>query len=253
LLYGYFKVLGSQIVSFIEFLFSKFTNHFIVSGQRVAEDLLQAKVISKSDFTCVTPGLPIRGFPSRKSSRAEFDLKDSDFVIGWLGRLTDVKDPEMLLRIATGLPQFTFLMGGEGELYDSLIRSAPENVRLLGWVNQDRFWSSCDVAILTSKNEAQPYSLIEAIHAGKPIVARNVGSVQDVLSHGKYGLLFENVEEAISCLKEMRGDSRLLAEMSEAAISAALNDFSLDKFVEAHIAVYERAKSSEGPGNVSKK
>jgi glycosyltransferase involved in cell wall biosynthesis len=123
---------------------------------------------------------------------------------------------------------------------------------MLGWVKQDLFWSSCDIAILTSKNEAQPYSLIEAIHAGKPIVAKNVGSVQDVLSHGKYGLLFENVEEAVACLKMIRGDSQQLEAMSEAAKWAALKDFSLDSFVKAHIAVYINSKNSKGPGYVSK-
>jgi glycosyltransferase involved in cell wall biosynthesis len=250
LLYGYFGGMGSWIVTLIELLISKFTDHFIVSGQRVAEELQQAKVISKDNFTCVTPGLPGREFPSRETSRREFDLNESDFVVGWLGRLTDIKDPGMLLEIATRLPDFTFSVGGEGELYNSLSLAAPTNVRMLGWVKQDLFWSSCDIAILTSKNEAQPYSLIEAIHAGKPIVARNVGSVQDVLSHGKYGLLFDNVEEAVACLKIIRGDSQQLEVMSEAAKWAALKDFSLDSFVKAHIAVYK--KNSKGPGHVSK-
>lgn len=253
LLYGYFGGIGSRIVALIELFISKFTDYFIVSGQKVAEELLKAKVIRKNGFTCVTPGLPSRDYPSRKNSREGFDLNESDFIVGWLGRLTDIKDPAMLLEIATLLPQFIFLMGGEGELYNSVSMAAPPNVRMLGWVKQDLFWSACDVAILTSKNEAQPYSLIEAIHSGKPLIARNVGSVQDVLSHGDYGLLFESVEEAVAGLKKIQGNSQQLANMAEAANLAASRDFSLDCFIKVHLEVYQYSKNSRGSGYVSKK
>ncbi len=244
LLYGYFGGLGSRLVALIERLNSKFTDHFIVSGQRVAEELLKANIIGNGTFNLVTPGLPISDFPTRKASRREFDLRENNFVVGWLGRLTDIKDPEMLLEIATFLPNITFLVGGEGELYESVYKVAPANVRMVGWVKQDLFWSACDVAILTSKNEAQPYSLIEAIHAGKPVIARNVGSVQDVLSHGSYGFLFNTVQEAVGRLKSIEGDSQKLVEMSEAAALAALSNFSLDHFIDAHILVYTNFKNA---------
>jgi glycosyltransferase involved in cell wall biosynthesis len=143
-------------------------------------------------------------------------------------------------------------MGGEGELYNSVSMAAPPNVRMLGWVKQDLFWSACDVAILTSKNEAQPYSLIEAIHAGKPLVARNVGSVQDVLSHGDYGMLFESVEDAVASLKKIQGNSQQLVNMAEAANLAASRDFSLDSFVKVHLEVYQYSKNSRGSGYVCK-
>lgn len=241
LLYGYFGRVGSWIVATIERSFSRTTDHFIISGQKVAKELLRAKIVRMGAFTCVTPGLPHHDLPSRGTSRDFFNLNDHDFVVGWLGRLTDIKDPGMLLEIASELPQIIFLMGGEGELKEFLLQNATENVRILGWVPQDMFWSACDVAILTSKNEAQPYSLIEAIHSGKVILARNVGSVQDVVNQGHFGFLFENTNEAVLRLQSLQANSKLVLEMSESAKKAALKNFSLENFVCAHINVYQNS------------
>ena len=196
----------------------------------------------KKSFKNITPGLPNQKLASRIESRVRYGLNNDSFVVGWLGRLTEVKDPQMLLSIAVAMPDVIFLVGGEGELKDSLVSAAPGNVRFLGWINQEEFWPTCDIALLTSRNEAQPYVLIEAIHAGKAIVARNVGSVADVLNEGMFGTLFEKTEDAILQIKSIKNDRNLLENMSKSAVATAKDAFSLSNFVNTHISVYEVGK-----------
>jgi glycosyltransferase involved in cell wall biosynthesis len=239
LLYGYFGSFGSKLLVLAEKILSHLTDCFIVSGNQVAFDLKTVGILSKKTFKNITPGLPSQKLASRFESRLRHGLTSDSFVVGWLGRLTDIKDPEMMLLIAAALPSVTFLVGGEGEMKENLVSTAPQNVKFLGWVNQEDFWPSCDIALLTSRNEAQPYVLIEAIHAGKAIVARNVGSVADVLDKGTFGLLFEKTEEAIVQIESIKNDRNLLGNMSKSAIFTANNTFSLESFVNAHISVYE--------------
>lgn len=246
LIYGYFGSIGSKLVVTTERILSHLTDFFIVSGNQVAFDLEIVGILSKKSFKNITPGLPNQKLASRNECRIRHGVSDDSFVVGWLGRLTEVKDPQMLLSIAVALPDVIFLVGGEGELKDSLVSAAPRNVRLLGWINQEDFWPTCDIALLTSRNEAQPYVLIEAVHAGKAIVARNVGSVADVLKEGTFGTLFEKTEDAILQIESIKNDRNLLENMSKSAISTAKDTFSLTSFVNAHISVYEVSKRRRG-------
>jgi glycosyltransferase involved in cell wall biosynthesis len=50
--------------------------------------------------------------------------------------------------------------------------------------------AACDVVALTSHNEASPVSILEALSVGVPVVAANVGSVQETVVDGQTGWLF---------------------------------------------------------------
>jgi glycosyltransferase involved in cell wall biosynthesis len=246
LMYGYFGSIGSSLVVITERILSYLTDYFIVSGNQVAFDLESAGILTKKSFKNITPGLPNQKLASRIECRISHGVSEDSFVVGWLGRLAEVKDPLMLLSIAVALPDVIFLVGGEGELKDSLVSAAPRNVKFLGWINQEDFWPACDIALLTSRNEAQPYVLIEAIHAGKAIVARNVGSVRDVMNVGAFGTLFEKTDDAILQINKIKNDVKLLEDMSKSAITKAKDAFSLASFVNDHIFLYGMAKRRLG-------
>jgi glycosyltransferase involved in cell wall biosynthesis len=60
----------------------------------------------------------------------------------------------------------------------------------------DQINAGLDVVVLTSKNEGTPVSLIEAQASGTPVISTNVGGVENVVEHGKTGLLAEFSDEA---------------------------------------------------------
>jgi len=87
-----------------------------------------------------------------------------------------------------------FAIAGDGELRAMLEAEARqtlgEQVRFLGWVSDlPVLYAALDVVVLTSLNEGTPVALIEAIIAGRPVVATDVGGVSEVVHDGVNGSL----------------------------------------------------------------
>jgi glycosyltransferase involved in cell wall biosynthesis len=113
--------------------------------------------------------------------------------VGSIGRLTHVKNHRLLLEAAKDLKDqgkshyFKFLIIGDGELAQELKRYASELqvenlVVFSGWrKDMPSLYKSLDVVALTSLNEGTPVTLIEAMAAGTPVIATDVGGVKDLL------------------------------------------------------------------------
>ena len=127
-------------------------------------------------------------------------------------------------------------------LFRSLLKKdieleAPENVHLLGWVKPEDFWPMCDIALLTSKNEATPYALVEAASFGLPIVASDVGSVSDIVK-SKNGFLVEEKDSFVKSLRKIVGNKKLGSRMGIESKHIWKTQFSIKQFQNQHKEVY---------------
>lgn len=88
-----------------------------------------------------------------------------------------------------------------------------------------------DIATCTSlpDNEGIPNSLIEAMAAGKPVVASAVDDIPELVEDGVTGLLFENnsLEQLITALKKLALDLDLRKKMGAAGLDRVQKDFDL--------------------------
>lgn len=101
--------------------------------------------------------------------------------------------------------QIKFLIAGDGELRQFaeklVIDLGIENYyEFLGWVNNEEkqeLLKNTDIFILPSYNEGLPMSILEAISYGIPVIATNVGSINEAVFHNENGLLIEpgNIEQ----------------------------------------------------------
>ena len=84
---------------------------------------------------------------------------------------------------------------GKGDLdvdlrAEALKTGANGRVNFLGWRNDiDEIMPIFDIFVLPSLNEGMGRVLVEAMAAGKPIVASNVGGIPDLVEHDHNGLL----------------------------------------------------------------
>lgn len=140
--------------------------------------------------------------------RKKYKIEHSPLLI-FVGRLVDVKGVEDLLYslaiLKAKYKKIQLLILGDGPLrvpLESLANklSINNNVVFKGWVESKEiinYLKAADIFIGPSKCsedgsvEAQGISFIEAMQAGTPVIASNVGGIVDVIQHGKTGLLVE--------------------------------------------------------------
>jgi glycosyltransferase involved in cell wall biosynthesis len=127
-------------------------------------------------------------------------------VIGTVGRLTEVKQQELLLRafalVQSRVANAHLLLLGDGPLRGTLQDLAgqlglSDSVHFAGYrPHSAPYLRAMDVFALTSRSEGMPQALLEAAVVGVPTIASAVGGVPEVVEHGRTGLLFESGDEA---------------------------------------------------------
>jgi glycosyltransferase involved in cell wall biosynthesis len=188
--HGYFSPLRTRVFLAIErFLGRRSTRIIAISESQLQELSGKYRIAPAEKISVIHNGFDLEPFGRcrREEARKHLSLGADEFVVVWAGRLVPVKDVELLgavvKRFAQHNPRVRFLVVGEGTeraVLEEMVAGST-NVNLLGW-RQDMatIWGAADAALLTSRNEGTPTALIEAMAAGVPFVATNVGGVQDI-------------------------------------------------------------------------
>lgn len=239
LLYGYFNPIFVRLIIFIEKVLSGKSFSLISAGQKVKNDLIAEGIGTHTKFEVIPFGMSDIQFLSRSECRKNLGLNQDQFVVGWLGRMAPIKRPDVLIEIARYFPDIQFLLGGDGELMDEVLHNRTLNVQVLGWTSPESFWPACDLAILTSDNEAMPISLLEAGLYGLPVVASRVGSIEDLITNTESGFLCETVPEFVASIKLLVDDLDLRLRIAQNFNRDITDNYGTAKFVHRHIIFYE--------------
>lgn len=227
------------VITFLEKYLARRTNVLISVGERVGVEIRSAGIGAKQHWLSIPPGVKPLILISQSEARKLLGLDQEGFLVGWLARVTTVKNPRSLIEIARLLPEIQFVMGGGGDLLDEIQFSAPPNLNVLGWVDNVLFWSAIDVAVSTSQNEGMPIAIIEAQMAGKPVVASDAGSVGEVIVHGKSGFVTRSDPIEMSNMICRYSKAWKVENLLPAAqIHHTLQKFDFSNFIETHHALY---------------
>jgi glycosyltransferase involved in cell wall biosynthesis len=177
---------------------------------------------------------------------------DGPPTIGFLGRLDEPKKGVMVLlrtvrRVADRCPDVRFVIAGDGPSRTALQRDAAalgvaSHVEWVGEVtNPSEVLSRFDVLVLPSLWEGSPMVLLEAMAAGRAVVASNVGGIPDLLVDGKTGRLVPPGDDALlaeALLSIVTSPDRGCG-LGEAGRRRVLESFSADGYVRRLEAIYE--------------
>ena len=169
------------------------------------------------------------------------------FVCGTLGRVSEAKGILDFLQAARTCtdPTIVFTAAGAGELVP-LVEVAGPNVRFAGYFSApEAYLAGLDVYVQASHHEGLSIALLEAMRAGKPIVATAVGGTCDAVSDDESALIIpahspDALREAILRLKN---DPDLRERLGRNARARFVRDFHIQRQHERFAALYVRGES----------
>ncbi len=185
-----------------EWILSNFVYKMVGVSEHTCENLIRYEKISRSKIALIPNGIDGERFArkvDRDAKRRELAVKGGGPLIGLGVRLAAQKGIPYLLQampiIIKRFPEITLLIAGDGPLRDSLKSEAEslglgEHVIFLGnRLDMDEILGVLDLYVLPSLWEGLPMVLLEALAAGCPVVATDVGGVNTAIIDGKTGCL----------------------------------------------------------------
>jgi glycosyltransferase involved in cell wall biosynthesis len=246
---GYFGGLRARAFKLVETLLARWTDALVAVSPQVRDDLVALGVAPAEKFVVVRLGIELdervaARNGTRDDARRLLGIPSERFVIGWIGRMTGVKRTgDVLLALkalrARGVDASLCLIGG-GPDREALEEQA-HNLGLardylsLGYQEDVGQWyAALDALVLTSGNEGTPVSAIEALAAGRPVVATSVGGVPDVVRDGEDGLLVDlgDVDGLAERLARLAADAELRERMGAAGRERVLSRYAVDRLVD---------------------
>jgi len=195
--------------------------------------------------------------------RRELGARHGDLVILSMSRLASDKGQEYLIEAAAMLPQtgrrFQVVIAGEGPERERLERLAhdrgvTQRVRFLGF-RQDvgDLLAASDMVVLPSLREGLSIALLEAMAAGKPIIATSIGSQREVAAHADLARLVPPADaRALSeAIVRLAGDEALMARLGLTARAVYESCYTDTRMLHAYRQLYLDLLSAKFPVEVS--
>ncbi len=246
---GYFNPALTTGFRLLERALAHVATTLVAVSPEVRDDLVALGIAPASKFTVVRLGIELDervdyAEEERQATRRLLGIPPEAFVVGWIGRMTAVKRTEDIARTLRALANRGV------DAYLCLVGDGPDCARLerrmhelgvakrclfVGYQeNVARFYDAIDALLLTSVNEGTPVSVIEALAAGRPVVATRVGGVSDVVRNGVDGFLVEvgDVESLAGRLAELAGDPDLRAQMGKAGRAHVVERYAVERLVD---------------------
>jgi glycosyltransferase involved in cell wall biosynthesis len=239
---------------FLQGLKYEHTCHGVIAVCEYVRQLLVRTGVSPSRIEVIPVGIDWpENSPApelRAATRAQWGLRENDFVVGHLGAFTHEKGQdiavEAALLLAPNLPALQVLLAGEASAH-ALSRLAPRlqaagHVRVLEFVeNPSQFLAGLDLFIMPSRAEGLPASVLLAMASGLGVVASKVGGLPEIVTPGLTGWLVppDSPQALAAAILEAASDRARLREFGLSGRARA-RQFSTEQMIARTEAFYTR-------------
>ncbi len=228
----------------------------VVAISRVILELLVEAGVEAGRIRLIHSGIDPERFVGCAAASAE---AGREVVVGIVAALEERKGHRYLLEAAAALKRrghkIEYLVAGEGPVR----RELEERVKALNLGNEVRFCgfvsdapdflSRIDIFILPSLYEGLGVAVLEAMAAGKPVIASRVGGLPELVADGETGFLVapKNVDGLVEAIARLTDDESLAREMGRKGAARARANFSLEQMAAKNEAYYYELV--DGAGN----
>jgi glycosyltransferase involved in cell wall biosynthesis len=193
----------------------------------------------------------------RSAIRARFGIAENEFVFGYVGRLSEEKGAEYLVRAAAKVRKsraIRLLVLGEGPQRADLEAAAgraglADRVIFAGFQRDPGEWyPAMDAFVLPSLTEGTPLALLEAMAHGIPVIASEVGGVPAVVSHERTALLVPPADTAAlaGAMEALASNPDLSRTLSGAARRVVEQRYQVKDWIRQTVDVYEQSLTRRG-------
>jgi glycosyltransferase involved in cell wall biosynthesis len=261
---GYFSSPLAAGFREIERRLARHTDALVAVSPEVRDDLVRLGVAPEKKIAVIRLGLDLDGrthvdVTSRVREREALGIPPERFLVGWLGRFTEIKKVDDLIRA------FALLRERGADAALALVGDGPSRAQMealaekLGIAADCHFvgyrkdvaplFAAFDAVTLTSANEGTPVTLIEALAAGRPVVATDVGGVADVVRDGESGFLVPpgDVDQIADRLARLAGDEGLRRAFGERGRAYVLPRYSVPRLVDDVDTLYRSLLAVRAP------
>jgi len=184
-----------------KFIYNKFIEYGFPSKKFIVTNLIY---LNKNEF--------------RKNDNC-FEFSNKDYVL-YLGRIEKIKGIQTMLQAFKGIKDIDLLIAGGGSLENELKKSTVNpNVKFLGFRKKEEILclikNSLFTIVPSEWYENFPYSIIESMSLGKPVLGARIGGIPELVIDGYTGYMFtpKNVNDLENKIKLMLNDKNKLGEM----------------------------------------
>ena len=217
----------------------------VAVGEASARRMEDFYALSRNGVISVPNGVPDLGenpLPTQET-----------MTIGSIGRLDAMKAHDILIRAIAQVEQVRVIILGEGDQRQSLEQLAAElgvsdRIKLHGWVENPRdHLAEFDVVAMPSRSKGFPLAMVEAMLAGRPVIATRVGSMPEAIIDGETGLLIEknDVNGLAIALRRLRDDPPLRTALGQRARKMALDQFTVDVMTAQYEQLWQKVLNEE--------
>lgn len=215
-------------------VYGKLYKHIIPVSDAVRIRLEESGILS-AQMTVAKAGVPAL-MPTKT-----YHTTNETLQVGFFGRLVIEKGVEVLTEAVTGTKIQAHIYG-DGPAHESLQKGSPQNATFHGFVDSvtDSMAAMDVIAIPSTWEEAFPYSALEAMSLGKPIVASRIGGLPEIVNDPETGRLFtpRNATELRKILLELDANRPALQTMGDKARQIHQSEYTLQRMAERIEAVY---------------
>jgi glycosyltransferase involved in cell wall biosynthesis len=225
----------------------------VVNSEAARQDLLAAGVPPRL-IRVLLNGVDLQRFSRnghRFSARRHWGWKDEDLLIGMVANLRPEKGHETLFEaipaVVRRFPQAHFLIVGpdplnQGRYLQAMASDLGHHVSFLGDCSDiPELLAALDLFVLPSLTESMPNSVLEAMSAGRPVIASAVGGLKELVRHGETGLLIPPKDPGAlaSHIVHLLAEPELRERMGRAARMRAESEFDINRAAQGLEAIYD--------------
>jgi glycosyltransferase involved in cell wall biosynthesis len=251
---GYFARPQQRAFVELERRLARRTDVLVAVSPEIRDELVDLGIGKPDQYRVIPLGLDLAplltvgtGSASQGNLRSTLGLSEDVPLVGVLGRLVPVKDHATLFEAIVATPGAHLAVLGDGELRQSL-EGLSRHLGIAGRTHFTGWWddvplalADLDVVVLSSRNEGTPVALIEALAAGRPVVATDVGGVRHVVEDSATGWLCPPGDPAAlaALLQRALADRQLATRLAEEGRRRVVDRFGRARMIADHIALYQ--------------